>query len=492
MTENASTRGTPWAAVRADVDLLAWARLLRKAHDLSLSRGTSAAIVREIVASSWMRCLSAGVDPERPAPKVLDEPQVAARLQAHPLAAELPLIRSLLGDAIDADEYLMALSDADGVLLWADGHSAALRRAEKPHFLPGFLCSEPAVGTNAVGTALALDHPVQIFSAEHFSRLLHTWTCAAAPIHDPETQRVLGALNVSGSYRSAHPHSMALVCAVARAVEAHLAQQAQRRDERLKSAYVERVALTTRRRSALVTADGRVVMSLPSGWMRDRLQIPADGGVVSVSPEIDVIADPIDDGRGHILWQIASRRAVAPRPELTLQTLARANGSVSLLGERTELGLRHSEILVLLALNPQGLSGRELAVQLYGTAERRVTVRAEISRLRKLLGPLLAANPYRLVADVRADFLDVQCLLDEGRPGSAAERYAGPLLPSSEVPAIVAARRRLDDAVRAARAESTVSARPPTGPQQRHDLHGPPLAGDRAAPVQPRIAVCRV
>ena len=492
MTKTASSIPNPWAAVRTDVDLLAWARLLRRAHDLSLRQGASAAIVREVVASSWMRCMRAGVDPERPAPKILDQPHVTARLQAHPLRARLPLIRTLLVDAIDAGEYLMALSDADGVLLWADGHSAALQRAERPHFLPGFLCSEAAVGTNAVGTALVLDQPVQIFSAEHFSRLLHAWTCAAAPVHDPETHRVLGVLNVSGSYRSAHPHSLALVCAVARAVEAELAQEARRRDERLKSAYIERVALTSKRRSALVTADGRVVMSLPAGWMRERVEIPAEGGVVSVSSDLDVIADPIDDGRAHIVWQIDARRASAPRAKLGLQALGRAGCSVSMFDQRTEMGLRHSEILVLLALNPQGLSGRELAVHLYGTADKRVTVRAEMSRLRKLLGPLLAANPYRLVAQVRADFLDVAQLLDEDRRDAAAERYAGALLPPSEVPAIVAARRTLDDAVREVDADPAITEGPATTADLPRDLRTPLLARGRAALVQPRITVCRV
>ena len=492
MTETASLRSRPRAAVRADVDLLAWARLLRRAHDLSLSRGTSAAIVRDIVASSWMRCISAGVDPERPAPRMLDQPHVTARLQAHPLRAQLPLVRSLLGDAIEAGEYLMALSDADGVLLWADGHSAALQRAEKPHFLPGFLCSEAAVGTNAVGTALVLDQPVQIFSAEHFSRLLHAWTCAAAPIHDPETHRVLGALNVSGSYRSAHPHSLSLVCAVAQAVEAALAQEARRRDERLKSAYVERVALTSKRRSALVTAEGRVVMSLPAGWMRERVEIPAAGGIVSVSPDVDVIADPIDDGRAHILWQIDDRRPRAPRPKLGLQALARAQCSASMLGQRMQLGLRHSEILVLLALNPQGLSGKELAVHLYGTPDKRVTVRAEMSRLRKLLGPLLAANPYRLVAEVRADFLDIQQLLDEGRRDAAAERYAGPLLPPSEVPAIVVARRALDEAVHEVDPQPALAASRASAADQPHDVRSSLRTRGRAALVQPRVAVCRI
>ena len=34
---------------------------------------------------------------------------------------------------------------------------------------------------------MALDHPVQIFSAEHFNELFFGWACSAAPIHDPTT-----------------------------------------------------------------------------------------------------------------------------------------------------------------------------------------------------------------------------------------------------------------------------------------------------------------
>lgn len=438
----------PWVAVDPGVDLVAWARLLRKAHDLALSKGTSPSILRNVVANSWTRCTSAGVDPERPAPKMLDEQEVAERLEAHRLAPELPLIRRLLADAADTGRYLVALSDADGLLLWAEGHPDALQTAEKPHFLPGCLCSESAVGTNAVGTALALDHPVQIFSAEHFNRLLHAWTCAAAPIHDPVGGYVLGALDVSGSFRSAHPHSLSLVSAVARAVEGDLAQEVARRDERLKALYVERLGRTSKRRSALVTEAGRVVVSSPSGWLSERVEVPSGGGLVTLSSGVEVFADPIENAKGHVLWQVKGRRASAPRPQLHLEALGKARLSALVMGERTELRLRHSEILVLLALHPRGMSSEELAIHLYDAEEKRVTVRAEMSRLRKLLGSLLAANPYRLVADVRADFHDVERLLEHGHIDMAVGRYVGRLLPSSEVPAIVAARRQLDRAVR--------------------------------------------
>ena len=61
---------------------------------------------------------------------------------------------------------------------------------------------------------------------------------------------------------------------------------------------------------------------------------------------------------------------------------------------------RHAEILALLADHPNGLSAAAMSEELFGADDRTVTVRAEMSRLRKSLGGLLAANPYRFAAGV--------------------------------------------------------------------------------------------
>jgi hypothetical protein len=119
--------------------------------------------------------------------------------------------------------YFVAFSDADGVLLWSDGSERALQTAVAPRFLTGFTCREDRIGTNAIGTALVVDWPVQIFSAEHFNQLLHGWTCAAAPVHDPDSGVLLGAIDLSGEFRTAHVHGLALVAVVAKAAEGLLA-----------------------------------------------------------------------------------------------------------------------------------------------------------------------------------------------------------------------------------------------------------------------------
>ena len=66
------------------------------------------------------------------------------------------------------------------------------------------------------GTSLEVAGPVQIRSAEHFTVLVQPWSCAAVPIHDPETQRVLGVVDITGSADAGSPQSLAMVRAAPR------------------------------------------------------------------------------------------------------------------------------------------------------------------------------------------------------------------------------------------------------------------------------------
>jgi hypothetical protein len=110
---------------------------------------------------------------------------------------------------------------------------------------------------------------------------------------------------------------------------------------------------------------------------------------------------------------------------------------------------RHSEILLLLASAPRGLSGDELAVLLYEDDGASSTLRAELNRLRGLLGEeLLASRPYRLVAGVTGDWLGAEAQLAAGDLRGAMRAYAGPLLPRSAAPGVVRLREGLEGALR--------------------------------------------
>jgi hypothetical protein len=475
-----------WTAVDLAADRVAWARLLRRAHEVALSGRGTPPVLREVIVRSWERSAAAGVDPDRPAPLVLDAEQTATRLAAaHPLAAVVPIVRGRLGAATAEARHLIVLSDADGVLLWAEGHPSMLEAAVAPRFLPGALCTEAAVGTNAVGTALALDHAIQVFSAEHFNRLLHGWSSSAAPIHDPATGALLGAVDLSCSFRHAHPHTLSLVAAVARAAEAHLARERERRDADLTARYVDRLSAAGRCASALVTGNGRVLAASPRGWLGERVDLPAPEGDVALPDGDRAVVEPIGDG-ASIVWRARGRGIRVPRRVVRIRALGGAPPRVVVDGRQLALSPRHAELLVILALEPAGVSAGALARALHGPGAKAVTVRAELARLRRSVGELVPGQPYRLAADVRADFLAVEHALRRGALDAALALYAGPLLPSSRAPAIVAARARLQAALDAAvrgRGE------PRLRPAARHDAGGRPVRArprPRPAPWAPR------
>ncbi|MGW0881516.1 GAF domain-containing protein [Streptomyces sp. NPDC002671] len=361
----------PWVALEPGADPAERVRVLRRARETFTAVGTVPRPVRSVVAESWRRSARAGVGPDGTANVELSDGDLGAYRAEHPLARVMPLVRELMGTFASDGEHLLAMCDVHGRLLWVEGHSATRRRADGMNFVPGARWAESAVGTNAPGTAVAVDRPVQVFAAEHFIRRVQPWTCAAAPVHDPRTGRVLGAVDITGGDRLAHPHSLGFVQAVARAAESQLALLAPPR--------------------------------------------------------------PAEDSR-------------------LLSALGRAEAELRLDGRRIRLSRRHSEILVLLTRHPEGLTGDELLCALYAEESvTPVTLRAELARLRRLLGPgLLASRPYRLTGPVDCDATVVERRLKVGALTAAAEAYGGPLLPGSEAPAVVRLRRSLADGLRAA------------------------------------------
>lgn len=210
-------------AVPPGADAARLAHRLHRAHDDFVATGHADPLVRSLVTDSWQRSVASGLDPERAlAAIVLDDEGLAEIRARHPLAPGMPVIRRLLVESAADAGHLVAVSDAAGQLLWVEGCPDLRSRAEAMHFVPGSDWSEASAGTNAPGTALALDRPVQIFGPEHLARTVTPWSCSAAPIHDPDTGAVLGVLDLTGTAEVASVQSMSLVRATVAAVEAEL------------------------------------------------------------------------------------------------------------------------------------------------------------------------------------------------------------------------------------------------------------------------------
>jgi len=80
-----------WLGTAVDADLVARARMVRRARDAVLDGRTPPGIVRDVVLDSWHRSMRAAVDPARPAPRLVGEGDAAARLASHRLGEIAPL-----------------------------------------------------------------------------------------------------------------------------------------------------------------------------------------------------------------------------------------------------------------------------------------------------------------------------------------------------------------------------------------------------------------
>ncbi|WP_189004976.1 helix-turn-helix domain-containing protein [Deinococcus roseus] len=120
---------------------------------------------------------------------------------------------------------------------------------------------------------------------------------------------------------------------------------------------------------------------------------------------------------------------------------------VSLAGEVLDLSPRQVEIVVLLALHPQGLTGEQLLLELYGDAGTYSNLKALISRLRRIVP--IVSQPYKLQLEYRADFLELQERIRQGRMEQVVRLYAGGFMEHSTAPGIESMRNELERQVKA-------------------------------------------
>ena len=358
--------------------------------------------LRKLIRESWQRSASFKANPDNlAAPLALDWDELEDYRRQHPLAAIMPVINKLLVRPSHDSGLLVAVGDEVGRLLWVDGDPALQRRAEGMMFVPGADWSEASVGTSAPGTALALGRGIQIVGAEHYQRAVHPWSCTAVPFHDPDSGAVLGVVDITGTASAVAPHTLSLVEATVAAAQAQL------RVERLQHA-AETARRPARRRSPAAAAGGQGPGATEGSLYRNSLQL-----------------------------------------------LGRDQALLSLGGRTVSLSARHSEILALLSMNPDGLTAEELSSLLYPGDGSTMTLRAEMVRLRKVVAQLSpdavpGSRPYRLPIDLVPDTGQVLSCLQRGAHRIALEIYRGGVLPRSEAPGIVELRDRVSSLLREA------------------------------------------
>ncbi|WP_083745492.1 helix-turn-helix domain-containing protein [Variovorax sp. KK3] len=187
------------------------------------SVGAHGARVEPWLLRSWQRCLAAG---HRPQQRVGFDPvtrQAARRVAERNrglLSAARPVLASL-SRAIADTRYFAILTDADGIVIEVGalpGGSEATARHARDIARVGVDLSERAVGTTAIGAALAERDSVWLHRGEHFFDDTSIYSCAGAPLFGPAGD-CIGMLDLTGVQVVERPELRHLAVLSARHIE---------------------------------------------------------------------------------------------------------------------------------------------------------------------------------------------------------------------------------------------------------------------------------
>ena len=429
---------TGYSAIRPGTDLSQHARVLTQVHDAVLTGGRPPVRPRGVVARSWSRVLGLGLDASRPnAREPLPFAEVERRRRQSPLSLVVDELRQVLVSVADASSFLVVVTDADGIILWREGSARVRLRADSLGFTEGARWTEATVGTNAIGTALAEAAPVQLFSAEHFEHAQHPWYCTAAPIHHPVSGELLGVVDVSGPALTLHPVIGALVETAVKLAESRLWRHHEQRLERLRQSA----------RGVLAAVHGPLLLVDDHGWVahrsgiavRDRVEVPRADRLIAV-PGLGLCA-PERLGEGWLIRPHEAGDGIVAELDLTGTPVLRLRSDAE--PWRTPLTRRNADVLVLLQqAGRSGMTAARLSTALFGDEEHCVTVRAEVSRLRRVIGGLVTTNPYRLADGVTLSVVPPDGASSRSR-GGREESLAGSHVSDTTIQPVASSRVRM-------------------------------------------------
>ncbi len=203
----------------SDVDLSQRERLA-----LSRDQDTGA---RRLVAS-WRRSEDFRVSVDAVTPTfvgAVDDESVFYESGHHVLAG---LQRTLADEPVS-----LMLTDSDGLVLSRlCGERALLTALDGVFLAPGFDYSEREAGTTGLGLALADRTASLVRGEEHYCTGLWGYTCAAAPVEDPENGELIGSVNLTTWSQQSYGLLLALAETAARHTEALMLARTQGRAPR--------------------------------------------------------------------------------------------------------------------------------------------------------------------------------------------------------------------------------------------------------------------
>jgi transcriptional regulator of acetoin/glycerol metabolism len=186
---------------------------IQEARQIFFDRGElPAGLVDPMILRSWERCRRFGLTEHHAQPGVESLDRMALKTEQERnryLVQQVRPIMEHVYEQIRESGSMVILADASGLLLETVGDPDFVDRADRIALSAGASWDENQRGTNAIGTALSEEKPLEVLGAEHFLKHNNFLTCCASPIFGPDG-RLIGVLDISGDYRATQRHTLGL------------------------------------------------------------------------------------------------------------------------------------------------------------------------------------------------------------------------------------------------------------------------------------------
>lgn len=231
-------------------------------ESLDAARALDEDILRPGVVESWRRSQALHVHPERVELPYVREPNRGSRLAR----AAAPVLQRVTDD-LATQGISVVLTSTDGVVIERSAADVSILDAlDTVSLAPGYSLAEEVAGTNGIGTALETGQPAFIGGDEHYVEMFTGFACAGAPIREPITGKLVGAVNLSCLAGQSDPLLLALATSAGRHIEDRLRAVAHENETALLEAYLRQA----RRSSSGVLAIGGDVV-LMNAYLRRAL-----------------------------------------------------------------------------------------------------------------------------------------------------------------------------------------------------------------------------
>jgi DNA-binding NarL/FixJ family response regulator len=303
----------------------------------------------------------------------------------------VPVLDDLIRDLAGAIVGVVLTDECSQVIDRRVAHRGLRGELDANAMVPGSVYAEGRIGTNAIGTALAQRAPSMVVGTEHFADAFIPLACAAVPLADPQSGRLIGVIDLTCRARDASPLMLSLARRGAHEIEQRLVDD---------KGIAERVLLQhflQRRRGAkgpLVFVSGQRMIT---NGAADHLVSPDDAAVLweqatrvlandragrsdlvlTGGATVALACEPVFDG-GTLLGALVRLRPSNTNEGASAAQLAdrKTNGLTGL------TGLTDTEQSVA-ALATQGLTNREIAERLFMS---RYTVDSHLRSIYRSLG----------------------------------------------------------------------------------------------------------